>query len=238
MPFLALLIIICKPLKLNGDVQYKNGAVYTSLISKLGLVDQSIADEVTRANYEELLLRQRIDNEQIRAQDSEHSIYNSLQTEIVLRSSTDTSLNQALASETLARQTADTTNASNIVIEKNRAEALNFEASLNIMIQRETTRASGVEASSRTDLNTEIADRKTAITEEAKSRSDADIAVGVRIDAEIARSTGAEVSNFQTLEGYTAAEQTLAMIKENSLQTQLNFFVAITYRSYRCKGYG
>ena len=213
-----------KPLKLNGDVQYKSGVAYVSLVSKLGLVDQSIATEVTRAIQSENLLGQRIDNEQNRAQDSEVSLYNSIQTEIGIRSSTDTSFNQALAAETLARQTADTTNANNIVIEKNRAEA--FEASLNIMINTESTRALSVEASLRTDLNTEIADRKTAITGEAKSRSDADLALGVRIDSEISRATSVEVANFQILDGYIATEQARAMTKENSLQSQVNFIIS------------
>ncbi len=46
-----------KPLKLNGDVQYKNGAIYTSLVSKFGLVDQSIASETVTARAAELVLR-------------------------------------------------------------------------------------------------------------------------------------------------------------------------------------
>jgi hypothetical protein len=94
------------------------------------------------------------------------------------------------------------------------------------MINTESTRALGVKASSRTDLNTEIADRKSAITGEAKSRSDSDIALGVRINNEISRAQAAEVSNFQTLDGYIATEQARAMTKENSLQSQVNFIIS------------
>ena len=121
-----------KPLKMNGDLQYKSGVVYVSLVSKLGLVDQSIANEATSARAAELVLRNDLLTEQNRAIVSEQNLYTALQDEITLRSTTDTSFNQALASETLARQSADTSNANNIVIEKNRAEA--FEASL---IQRQ-----------------------------------------------------------------------------------------------------
>ena len=212
-----------KPLKMNGDLQYKSGVAYVSLVSKLGLVDQSIVNEATTAraaeskNAADLLSAVALldaDVVDLNAQ---------IQTEIGIRSSTDTSFNQAIAAETLARQTADTTNANNIVIEKNRAEA--FEASLNIMINTEATRALGIEGTLRTDLTAEIADRKTAITGEAKSRSDADLALGVRVDTEYARAYSVEVANFQTLDGYIATEQARAMTKENSLQSQVNFMI-------------
>ena len=213
-----------KPLKLNGDVQYKNGAVYTSLVSKLGLVDASIASETLARQTADTLLQSNL-NAQVVLLDADVVDLNAqIQTEIGIRSSTDTSFNQALASETLSRQTADTTNANNIVIEKNRAEA--FEASLNIMINSESTRALGIESGLRTDLTAEVADRKTAISGEAKSRSDADLALGVRIDNEITRATGAEVANFQTLDGYVATETARAMTKENSLQAQVNFMIS------------
>ena len=48
----------------------------------------------------------------------------------------------------------------------------------------------------------------------------------IRVDNEILRATGAEVSNFQLLDGYITTEKNKAIAKENSLQTQLNFFVA------------
>ena len=189
----------------------------------MGLVDQSIANEATTAraaeskNAADLLSAVALldaDVVDLNAQ---------IQTEIGIRSSTDTSFNQAIAAETLARQTADTSNANNIVIEKNRAEA--FEASLNIMINTEATRALGIEGTLRTDLTAEIADRKTAITGEAKSRSDADLALGVRVDTEYARAYSVEVANFQILDGYIATEQARAMTKENSLQSQVNFMI-------------
>ena len=88
-----------KPLKMNGDLQYKSGAVFVSLVSKLGLIDQNISNEVTRANQAELLLTQQINTEQNRAQDSENSIYNSLQAEITTRTNADGLFQTALNSE-------------------------------------------------------------------------------------------------------------------------------------------
>ena len=212
-----------KPLKMNGDLQYKSGVAYVSLVSKLGLVDQSIANEATTARAAESKNAADLVSAVALLDADVVDLNAQIQTEIGIRSSTDTSFNQAIAAETLARQTADTSNANNIVIEKNRAEA--FEASLNIMINTEATRALGIEGTLRTDLTAEIADRKTAITGEAKSRSDADLALGVRVDTEIARAQAAEVANFQTLDGYIATEQARAMTKENSLQSQVNFMI-------------
>ena len=164
-----------KPLKFNGDLQFKSGVAYVSLVSKLGLVDQSIASETLARQTSDTLLQSNL-NSQVALLDADVVDLNAqIQTEIGIRSSTDTSFNQALASETLSRQTADTTNATNIVIEKNRAEA--FEASLNIMINSESVRALGIEGGLRTDLTTEIADRKTAISGEATTRSSADLAL-------------------------------------------------------------
>jgi hypothetical protein len=47
----------------------------------------------------------------------------------------------------------------------------------------------------------------------------ADNALGVR-------ATGVETSNYSTLDGLINVEKNRAIAKENSLQTQLNFFVA------------
>jgi hypothetical protein len=42
-----------KPLKFNGDLQYKSGVAYVSLVSKLGLVDQAIASETQFKHFQE-----------------------------------------------------------------------------------------------------------------------------------------------------------------------------------------
>ena len=212
-----------KPLKMNGDLQYKSGAVFVSLVSKLGLIDQNISNEVTRANQAELLLTQQINTEQNRAQDSENSIYNSLQAEITTRTNADGLFQTALNSEIATRSTADTKIASDLAFEVSRAGSA--ENVLLGLINTESSRALGIETGLRSDLTTEVAERKSAISGEAKSRSDADLALGVRIDNEISRATNAEVSNFQLLDGYIAEEKVRAMTKENSLQNQVNFII-------------
>ena len=213
-----------KPLKMNGDLQYKSGAVFVSLVSKLGLIDQNISNEVTRANQAELLLTQQINTEQNRAQDSENSIYNSLQAEITTRTlNADGLFQTALNSEIATRSTADTKIASDLAFEVSRASSA--ENVLLGLVNSESTRAIAVETGLRSDLTTEVAERKAAISIEAKSRSDADLSLGVRIDNEISRATNAEVSNFQLLDGYIAEEKVRAMTKENSLQNQVNFII-------------
>jgi hypothetical protein len=212
-----------KPLKMNGDLQFKSGVAYVSLVSKLGLVDQSIANEVTRANLAEILLGQRIDTEQSRAQDSENYVNTSLQAEITSRTLADTNFQTALASETSSRQSADTTLTSAVNFEVSRAQA--SESVLNGLIVSEASTARSAELVLRNDLATEVSDRKSAVSSEVATRLSADNALGVRVDNEITRATGAEVSNFQTLDGYIATEQARAMTKENSLQNQVNFII-------------
>ena len=53
---------------------------------------------------------------------------------------------------------------------EHRAETLNLESSLNIMIHTETTRACGIETGLRTDFNSDVSDRKSAILGEEKNQ--------------------------------------------------------------------
>ena len=52
-----------KPLKFNGDLQYKSGVAYVSLVSKLGLVDQAIASETVTLSRQtaDTLLQSNLD---------------------------------------------------------------------------------------------------------------------------------------------------------------------------------
>ena len=213
-----------KPLKMNGDLQYKSGVAYVSLVSKLGLVDASIASEATTARAAELVLRNDLATEASRAIAQEGLLDTWILAENASRTLADTNFQTALASETLTRQTSDTTLTSAVNFEIARAQA--SESVLNGLIASEASTARAAELVLRNDLATEVSDRKSAISGEAATRLSADNALGVRIDNEITRATGAEVSNFQTLDGYINVEKNRAITKENSLQTQLNFFVA------------
>ncbi len=213
-----------KPVRFNVPVEYKDGVVYQTLNDKFAAVVTSVSDEASARVSSDADLTDRIYNEELARASADAKLESDLSAEATTRSINDTSFNQALANETLAHQTADNLNATNITIEKNRAEA--YEASLNIMINSEATRALGIEGGLRTDLNIEIADRKSAISTEQKVRSDADIALDVKIGAETTRATSVEVANFQLLDCFIATERTRAIAKENSLKTQLNFFVA------------
>jgi uncharacterized protein YueI len=212
-----------KPLKMNGDLQYKSGVAYVSLVSKLGLVDASIASEAMNARAAELVLRNDLTTEQNRAIESEQNLYTALQAEITTRVNADGLFQIALANEIATRSTADTKQASDLSFEASRASSA--EGVLLGLINTESTTARSAELVLRNDLATEVSDRKSAVSSEVATRLSADNALGVRVDNEITRATGAEVSNFQTLDGYIATEQARAMTKENSLQNQVNFII-------------
>ena len=213
-----------KPLKMNGDVQYKSGVAYVSLVSKLGLVDQSIANEVTRAEQKENQLNGMIQNEVADRIFTDDALSDRINAEVTARVNADGLFQIALANEIATRSTADTKQASDLSFEASRASSA--EGVLLGLINTESTTARSAELTLRNDLATEVSDRKSAVSSEVATRLSADNALGVRIDNEITRATGAEVSNFQTLDGYITVEKNRAIAKENSLQTQLNFFVA------------
>ena len=213
-----------KPLKFNGDVQYKNGVTYTSLLSKFGLVDQSVTNEATFARSAELVLRNDLTGEVSLARLNENTLHQQLVAETVDRNLADTNFQIALAGETTSRQSADTILTSALNFEIGRAQA--SESVLNTSINTEKSRSEGVETGLRTDLNKEITDRVNALSSESGLRSGSDIALGLRIDAEILRATNSEVGNFQLLDGYIQTEKTRAMLKESLLTNQVNFMLA------------
>ena len=212
-----------KPLKMNGDLQYKSGVAYVSLVSKLGLVDQSIANEVTRAEQKENQLNGMIQNEVADRIFTDDALSDRINAEVTARSNADGLFQIALANEIATRSTADTKQASDLSFEASRASSA--EGVLLGLINTESTNARSAELTLRNDLATEVSDRKSAVSSEVATRLSADNALGVRIDNEITRATGAEVSNFQLLDGNISTETVRAMTKENSLQNQVNFII-------------
>jgi hypothetical protein len=69
------------------------------------------------------------------------------------------------------------------------------------------------------DIATEIADRKSAITAEAKSRSDADAV----LDGKISALSETELTHFMYLDNKNALETTRAMSAESSLSSRVDF---------------
>ena len=213
-----------KPLKFNGDVQYKNGAVYVSLVSKFGLVDQSVTNEVTRSNQAEILLGQRIDNEQIRSQDSENSLLNSLQSEITRSTNVDTNFQTSLSAEILSRSGSDTKLTTDLNFEVNRA-SVSENLLMTFIVGEQTSRSTGDTVLSGL-IDTETKSRVLADSNESKTRLDSDNALGLLISNEVIDRQNNVVGVSNMLEGYILTEKTRAMLKESQLQNQINFFVS------------
>ena len=68
-------------------------------------------------------------------------------------------------------------------------------------------------------------------TLESKIRSENDVALGVRIDGEITRSTNAESSLFQTLDGGIQAESKVRFDADLALSNRINFLTMNTDQS-------
>ena len=213
-----------KPLKFNGDVQYKSGVAYTSLVSKFGLVDQSVTNEVTRSSQAEILLGQRIDNEQSRSQDSENSLLTSLQSEITRSTTVDTNFQTSLSAEILSRSGSDTKLTTDLNFEVNRA-GTSENLLMTFIVGEQTSRSNGDTVLSGL-IDTETKSRVLADSNESKTRLDSDNALGLLISNEVTDRQNNVVGVSNMLEGYILTEKTRAMLKESQLQNQINFFVA------------
>ena len=158
------------------------------------------------------------------ARSNENTLSNQIQAEVVDRMYADANFQSALASETLTRSTADTKQASDLSFEVARSQA--YESVLNTSINTEKSRAEGIEAGLRTDLTKEIADRVNALISEAGLRSGSDLAIIATQLSESKRLDVADTTNYNALNTAIAYEASRALTKENSLQNQINFFVA------------
>jgi hypothetical protein len=213
----AVFSYVGKPLKFDADLQYKNGAVYVSVLNKFTQVVQSIDNEAVSRNQGDMVLQQGIDAELARATSVEQGLINSLATEVKARSDFDTNITTLLATETTARQSADSKITNDLAFEVARSTA--SEGVLNGLISAEQKSRQDADTKLSGDIATEIADRKSAITTEAKSRSDADAV----LDGKISALGETELTHFMYLDNKIALETTRAMTAESSLSSRVDF---------------
>jgi hypothetical protein len=213
----AVFSYVGKPLKFDADLQYKNGAVYVSVLNKFAQVDQLIQLETARASTEEAAISDAIVTERNRALAAEAKISADLATESKARSDFDTNITTSLATETAARQSADSKLTNDLAFEVARATA--SEGVLNGLISAEAKTRGDADTVLDGKISTEIADRKSAISAEAKSRSDADAV----LDGKISALTETELTHFMYLDNKIALETTRAMAAESSLSSRVDF---------------
>ena len=197
-----------KPLKFNGDVQYKNGAVYTSLLSKFGLVDQSQTTEYNRAVSAETLLNGLVVSEGVLARGAELVLRTDLSDEVKRATEIDGLFQSALGAETLARSGADTKLTTDLSFEVGRAGA--SETLLMSFITGEQTARSNGDTIIAGLIDTERTERKASDSAEAKTRADADTALTILISAEVVDRQNNIVGVSSMLQGYITAEANTA----------------------------
>lgn len=209
-----------KPIKFNMPVHYKDGATMITLTDKFSTVVQSVADEKTRAESAEMVLTSAVNDEKARAIIAEVKIQGLLDAEITRATDYDANLVASIANEQVIRQGADTKLTNDLAFEVSRAQA--SETVLTSAIQTEKTRAEGAELVLRTDLATEVADRKTAVSDEAKLRSDADTV----LDSKISTLSALESSHFTEVKALVDAEKDRALAAESLLSGRISFLTA------------
>jgi hypothetical protein len=106
-------------------------------------------------------------------------------------------VNTALTAEETARIAADSTLTTNLAAEASTARAA--ESANATAISDEATRATAAEGTLTSNLNTEISDRTTAVSNEASARASADTTLQGNIDAEATTARAAEAANANAI---------------------------------------
>ena len=215
-----------KALKFNGDLQYKNGVLYTSVLSKFGLVDQSQTTEYNRAVSAETLLNGLVVSEGVLARGAELVLRTDLATEVKRATDIDTSFQTALATETSARVSADSKLTSDLSFEVARAGA--SEGVITGLVSTEQSRAIAAELVHTNAIALEVGVRAAAITAEAKSRSDQDVILLAMIDSEQKARIAYDLSNATNTATNLSAEAKLRSDADIALNARVDFLVVNT----------
>ena len=215
-----------KALKFNGDLQYKNGVLYTSVLSKFGLVDQSQTTEYNRAVSAETLLNGLVVSEGVLARGAELVLRTDLATEVKRAIDIDTSFQTALATETSARVSADSKLTSDLSFEVARAGAA--ETVITGLVSDEKSRAIAAELVHTNAIALEVGVRAAAITTELTARVAADASIIATQVLESKRLDDADTANFNYLSTLVSNEAKTARAAEVALGARVDFLVVNT----------
>jgi hypothetical protein len=210
-----------KALKMDGDLQYKNGVVYTSVLTQFGTVIGSVNTEYNRAVAAETILTGLVVSEATTARAAESKLTTDLAAEVKRSTDIDVLFQAADATETAARISADSKLTTDLAFEVSRAgaaETVNTNA-----VATELARAQAAELVLTNGLSAELAARAAAITSEAKSRSDQDIVLLGLITAEETARLAAVSGLSATTVSNLSAEAKLRSDADIALGVRIDF---------------
>jgi hypothetical protein len=206
---------------MDGDLQYKNGLVFLSVLTKFGTVDTTIASEATTARSAETILTGLVSSEAVLARAAESKLTTDLTAEVKRSTDIDVLFQATDATETAARISADSKLTTDLAFEMARASAA--EAVNTTAISTELSRAQAAELVLTNGLAAELVARAVAITAEAKTRSDADILLTTNLTAEgVSRSEG-DQSIIADYKAAVLVEKTRAEAAEAALGVRVDF---------------
>jgi hypothetical protein len=210
-----------KSLKMDGDLQYKSGLVYLSVLSKFGTVDASIASEAATARSAETILTGLVSSEATNARAAESKLTTDLAAEVKRSTDIDVLFQAADATETAARISADSKLTTDLAFEVSRAgaaETVNTNA-----VATELARALAAELVLTNGLAAELVARASAITVEAKSRSDQDAILSAMIYSEQTARIADDLSNAVNTATNLSAEAKLRSDADIALNARVDF---------------
>ena len=210
-----------KALKMDGDLQYKNGLVYTSVLTQFGTVIASVNTEYNRAVAAETVLNGLVVSEATTARAAESKLTTDLAAEVKRSTDIDVLFQAADATETAARISADSKLTTDLAFEVSRAQAA--ETVNTNAVATELARSQAAELVLTNGLAAELVARAAAITAEAKSRSDQDVILSAMIYSEQTARIADDLSNATNQDYNLDVERKARIAADLALGVRVDF---------------
>ena len=210
-----------KALKMDGDLQYKNGALYTSVATQFSTVIASVVSENSRALSAEGVIATSVNTEKNRAEGAELVLRQDLASEVARANGIDTSFQTTLATETASRISADSKLTTDLSFEVSRAQA--NETVITGLVSAETaSRISDVSALN-TRVGAEEAKRLLDDATEYNRAFGAEFVLDTKIAGEVVNRTTAISALSATTVSNLSAEAKLRSDADIALTARVDF---------------